>query len=218
MSYMELFGWAAAATTFASHSMKTMLPLRLAAICANLLFITYGGLTGALPVLVLHVALLPLNGFRLVQILRTTRQVRAASPAAGLPAGLVNLLSPVTVDDDAVIFRRGDPADRIYFLRSGRVLLEEIGAEMQAGELFGEVAFFSESRTRTLTARCIGRCELAAMSEAEFTRFYYQHPEFAFFMLRLLARRLEARSRPAGDPGGAKQGGAGPDGSVEDEG
>ncbi len=200
MSYIELFGWAAAATTFASHSMKTMLPLRLAAICANLLFITYGTLNSALPVLVLHIGLLPLNCFRLVQIVRTTRQVRAANPASGLPAGLVSLLSPVAVDEDAVIFRRGDPADRIYFIKSGRVLLEEIGAEMHAGELFGEVAFFSENRTRTLTARCLGRCELAAMSEAEFTRFYYQDPAFGFFLLRLLARRLEARSRPEAAP------------------
>jgi len=192
--FIELIGWAAALMTFAAYSMKTMLLLRIAAVGANLLFISYGALTGVMPMLVLHIGLLPLNTFRLFQILRTTRQVRDASPAEGLPEGLLGYLTPLDVAAGSVLFRRGDPADHIYYLKSGRILLEEIGIEMPAGEIFGEVAFFSDKRTRTLTARCLGPCELAQMSEAEFTRLYYQNPAFGFFVLRLLARRLEANA------------------------
>jgi hypothetical protein len=195
---LELIGWAAAAATFTAHSMKTMLPLRALAICANVLFITYGSLTAAWPVLALHAALLPFNTFRLVQLVRTGRQVAAAAVDKGLPEGLQAYLRPVAIAPGAVLFRKGDPADRIYYLRSGRILLEELGTTMQAGELFGEVAFFSRSGERTLTARCLGACDVLAMREADFTRLYYQDPAFGFFVLRLLARRLEDNARQPG--------------------
>jgi CRP/FNR family transcriptional regulator, cyclic AMP receptor protein len=189
--YVELIGWLAALLTLIAYSMKTMLLLRIAAVAANLCFISYGSLSGVMPMLALHIVLLPLNSFRLVQILKTTSQVRAASPAQGLPADLVSFLKPISVAPDALLFRRGDLADKIYYLKSGTVLLEEIETHLKAGEIFGEVAFFSDSRKRTLTARCLGKCEIATISEAEFTSLYYQNPEFGFFMLRLLARRLE---------------------------
>lgn len=191
MDAVELIGWAAAAMTFAAYSMRIMLPLRVAAISANLLFIVYGALTGLMPVLVLHVVLFPLNIWRLLQIVAASRKLRDADPAGGFPAELAAYLKPLTVAPGTVLFRRGDAADSIYYLKSGRILLEEIGTEMTAGEIFGEVAFFSPNRTRLLTARCIGACELATMSETEFTRLYYQNPAFGFFILRLLASRLE---------------------------
>ena len=189
--YIELIGWAAALMTLTAYSMKTMLLLRVAAVSANLLFIAYGSLSGVLPMLVLHIILLPLNSFRLFQILQTARRVRAASTTESLPADLVKFLTPFSVAPGSILFKRGDMADQIYYLKSGRILLEEIETELEAGEVFGEIAFFSDSRTRTLTARCLDRCDLATMSEAEFTRLYYQDPSFGFFMLRLLARRLE---------------------------
>lgn len=191
MVYVEWIGWAAAAATFTTFTMKTMMPLRALSILANLLFITYGGLAGSMPVLVLHVTLLPLNTFRLVEIFRTTQKIRAAKPSEGLPASITAFFKPIEIAKDSVIFRRGDPADRIYYLKSGRILLEEIDKEMHPGEIFGEIAFFSKKRVRTLTARCIDRCEIARISEVEFTRLFNQNPAFGFFMLRLLAERLE---------------------------
>ena len=201
MIYVELFGWAAAAATFTTFTMKTMLPLRAVSVIANILFITYGSLAESMPVLALHLTLLPLNVLRLYQIYRTTKSIREAKPSEGLPTGIAGLLTATHVPQDAVIFRRGEPADRIYYLKSGRILLEEIGKEMGAGEIFGEIAFFSKKRVRTLTARCIGKCELATISEAEFTRLFYQKPDFGFFILRLLAERLEdSADRLAGPP------------------
>lgn len=195
MPWIDAIGWAAAAATFLAYYMKTMLPLRMMAICANVLFITYGGLTATLPVLVLHVALLPFNLYRLFELRRSTRQLHRAATESGLPTTIQDLLSPQEVAPDAVLFRRDDPADRIYYLKSGRVLLEEIGETMEPGEIFGELAFFSESRRRTLTARCLGKCEILSMAESDFTRLYHQDPSFGFFILRLLVRRLEANTR-----------------------
>jgi hypothetical protein len=188
---LELVGWAAAFMTFIAYSMKTMLPLRIAAIASNILFIAYGIMAGATPILALHIALLPFNCFRLGQIVRLLRKIRHATSDDRLPEGIESFLTRVEVEPNKILFRRGDLADRIYYLKSGRVMLEEIGKYLEPGEIFGEIAFFSKSRSRTLTARCVGRCEISAMREEDFTRLHYQNPAFAIYILRLLARRLE---------------------------
>jgi CRP/FNR family transcriptional regulator, cyclic AMP receptor protein len=200
---IEWLGWAAAAMTLLTFSMKAMLPLRLVAIWSNLLFIAYGGISVyaldnnfAQPVLALHGVLLPLNSLRLFQLLRMTRQIRAARLSMGLPDNIVSQLPTVSAPMGTILFRQGDPADRIYVLKSGCVRLEEIGTDMTAGELFGEVAFFNEGRARTLTARCLEPCELATLSEADFARLHYQNPAFGFFVLRLMARRLSQNGPP----------------------
>jgi hypothetical protein len=45
----------------AAFGMKDMVNLRIVAICSNLAFITYALVLNLLPVLILHVVLLPLN-------------------------------------------------------------------------------------------------------------------------------------------------------------
>ena len=47
--------------------MKDMINLRIVAICSNIAFIAYGIALSLLPVLILHVMLLPLNGWRLME-------------------------------------------------------------------------------------------------------------------------------------------------------
>ena len=76
--WIEAIGWFGAALTLTAYSSKTMLPLRSAAIFANVAFIAYGALVPVWPQLALHCALLPLNGWRLYQMARLTRRARAA--------------------------------------------------------------------------------------------------------------------------------------------
>jgi CRP/FNR family transcriptional regulator, cyclic AMP receptor protein len=68
MSLTDLLGWIAVIFTLAAFSMRTMKPLRMAAIGANLFFIAYAYLEGALPILALHAVLLPFNVVRLRQL------------------------------------------------------------------------------------------------------------------------------------------------------
>jgi len=75
MSRAELIGYAAAACVFVTFYMKTMVPLRVAGIVSNLLFIAYGYDLLAYPVLILHRVLLPLNIIRLRQMLSLIRQI-----------------------------------------------------------------------------------------------------------------------------------------------
>jgi hypothetical protein len=50
--------------------MKDMVNLRIVAICSNIAFIAYALLLDLPPVLILHVILLPLNGWRLMGVLK----------------------------------------------------------------------------------------------------------------------------------------------------
>jgi len=58
-------GFLASALVLAAFGMKDMVNLRIVAICSNFAFIAYALLLHLLPILVLHVILLPLNGWRL---------------------------------------------------------------------------------------------------------------------------------------------------------
>jgi CRP/FNR family cyclic AMP-dependent transcriptional regulator len=79
MNWIEAAGYLASALVLATFCMKTMIPLRCAAVCSNVAFIVYGFYDNLYPVLVLHGILLPLNVWRAVQMLRLIRRVEAAS-------------------------------------------------------------------------------------------------------------------------------------------
>ena len=69
--FAELIGIAAAAASlYAAHS-KTIIPLRIAAIAANLFAMVYSLIHGTYPTFVLNALLLPLNSWRLHQMLKT---------------------------------------------------------------------------------------------------------------------------------------------------
>jgi hypothetical protein len=63
-------GYVASALVLAAFGMKDMVNLRIAAICSNIAFITYALALNLLPVLILQVILLPLNGWRLMEALK----------------------------------------------------------------------------------------------------------------------------------------------------
>ena len=59
-------GFIASGLVLATFGMKDMVNLRIVAICSNIAFIVYGFVLDLPPVLILHVMLLPLNGWRLM--------------------------------------------------------------------------------------------------------------------------------------------------------
>jgi hypothetical protein len=188
---VELLGWLAASFTLLAFSMRTMLPLRMAAIASNIFFISYAALGGLTPVLVLHAILLPFNIWRLAEILRTRRSVARARRGTLDPAALRGLSTArKSYPAGAIIFEKGDAPDYIYYVLSGRVVLDGVNVELAPGEVFGEIAFFTDARARTLTARCLEPCELLALDEAAFTRLHYQDPAFGLYLMRLITQRL----------------------------
>jgi CRP/FNR family transcriptional regulator, cyclic AMP receptor protein len=120
MSSTEMAGYLAALLVFLTFYMKTMIPLRLVGICSNCIFITYGYLGGLHPVLVLHLILLPLNGLRLREMLRLTRDVRGATQADLNMDWLKPFTSVRRFNRGDVLFRKGDAADAMCFVVSGQ--------------------------------------------------------------------------------------------------
>lgn len=84
----EWLGYLASLLVLVTFCMRGMVSLRVVAIASNVAFIAYAGLTGIGPVMLLHVLLLPMNLYRLSQLLRaprgqrTTERRAAAAPRA----------------------------------------------------------------------------------------------------------------------------------------
>lgn len=187
---VEALGWTAAAASLTASSMRTMLPLRCVNLFANVMFIIYSFYLDIAPTLVLHSCLLLVNLFRLVQILQQKRSLRLALDAAHPLDALKPLMKVSTFTEGEKIFTRGDEANRVYYIDAGTVILPEIGVTLEAGELFGEMAYFSAARTRSTSAVCHEDSRILTIDEAAFTRLYHQSPEFGMYVLHLIAQRL----------------------------
>jgi len=192
MSNVDAIGWVAAALSLAAFSMRTMIPLRITAIFANLCTIAYSALAGTHHTLVLHLVLLPFNVVRLVEMVRLVRDVKRASETDLVVTWLTPFMRRKELVAGAVIFRKGEEADHLYYLAKGRVRLNEIGIELREGELFGEIAFFAPERRRIASAECLGECTIFAISEFNLYQLCQQNPAFGFYLMRLIAKRLSA--------------------------
>ena len=65
LNWIDLLGYAASGLTLATFAQRSMLPMRILALAANVFFIGYGAMGVYLPVLILHLVLLPINLVRL---------------------------------------------------------------------------------------------------------------------------------------------------------
>ena len=83
MNSVETIGYLASTLVLAAFWMRDMVALRLAAIASNVAFIGYAALAGLHPVLVLHLLLLPMNGWRLLEIVQQRAQRAAVIQLGG---------------------------------------------------------------------------------------------------------------------------------------
>jgi len=90
----DLLGYAASCAVLATFLMRTMVPLRLVAILSNVLFLVFGYLQNIHPVFVLHLALLPINFWRLFA---PQLETAAESPTGAGPSGSPVASRPYTL-------------------------------------------------------------------------------------------------------------------------
>ena len=81
-AWCEAVGYLASGLVLAAFCLRDMLPLRILAVASNLAFVSYGWLAGLRPVLLLHLVLLPINLFRIWQLLRARAATRPHEPVA----------------------------------------------------------------------------------------------------------------------------------------
>jgi hypothetical protein len=167
-----------------------MRPLPIVALGSNVLFATYAFFSGLYPVLILHVVLFPINLARLVQLQSLTRRVAVADSGDLSMADLLPFMHHRKVRAGATVFSKGDIADGLHYIDSGRVEITELGISRGAGEVFGEIGVFAPDRRRTATVVAATDCDLYDLSEATARELYFQNPSFGFAVLRLITLRL----------------------------
>ena len=186
----EFAGYVAALLVFLTFYMRTMIPLRIVGICSNCAFIAYGYLGGLYPVLILHLVLLPLNGLRLREMLRLTKQVREAMRADLKMDWLKPFTSTSRYAAGDILFRKGEAARALYFVVSGRYRLTESGIDILPGQVVGELALLAPDQLRTQTLECTKNGEALQITYDQVQQLYYQNPQFGFYLLQLSTRRL----------------------------
>jgi CRP/FNR family cyclic AMP-dependent transcriptional regulator len=190
ISLADAMGYIAAVLVFITFWMKTMVPLRLLGIMSNVFFIAYGYLALAYPPLFLHILLLPLNLYRLREMMRLTGQVEKAAGGDLDMAWLKPFASSRAMNRDDVLFDKGEQADRLYFIVSGSLQLLESGIEIGPGNVVGELAMLSPTKTRTQSLKCRQAGELLEITYSQVKQLYFQNPKFGFYFLELTTKRL----------------------------
>jgi len=189
MSWIDVLGYAASASVLATFCMSTMIPLRVVALGSNLLFAAYGYFDHLYPVLILHAMLFPVNLFRLVQFRNLINDVRDAQQ--DLP--IDSLLPYMTKRDFAAgetLIRKGEKADRLYYLSQGELELTDFGKTLHRGAIFGEIGVFDRNRERTATIICRTNCRLYELPDSKARQLYFQDRLFGFAVLQLIISRL----------------------------
>ena len=174
----------------ATLSMRTMIPLRVFAILTNIVLIITAIPTHNYATLILHAVLLPLNTYRLHQMLQLVRDVKK-SVNSDLS---MDWLRPFTTEQKFnagdVLFYKDEKADSMFYIVSGRFRLVESGIELPVGALVGEFGMLSPSNTRTQTLECVETGMILSVTYDQVEQLYVQNPAFGFYFLRLASARL----------------------------
>jgi CRP-like cAMP-binding protein len=190
LSAGNAFGLLAMLLCFASFVVKSMVPLRVLALAANILFMAYGYFDSVMLSLVFNGILLPVNAKRLWEIRKTSAEIARATRDSPVSEWLLPHMTRRSFKSGDVLFRKGDRAEEILYIASGRVRIEEAGRVLGPGELIGEIGLFSPENRRTQSVVCDSDGELYRMTGEMIYRLYYQNPALGFYFMRLLAQRL----------------------------
>ncbi len=190
-NWVAAIGWLGSILTIATYAMNTMMPLRILAIASSISYLIYAYLLQLWPLLGMELALLPINCYRLWQIVTLRDLVAQAKDGTATDFSVIKAYGKKRrITAGSLIFKRGDPVDQLYFIGSGRVLIEEVGIEVSSGDIFGEIAFFTDAATRTATARCVEEAEVYEIDKKRFMRLQFEDPGFGLSVMRTVTRRL----------------------------
>lgn len=189
--YAEIVGVAAAAASLYAANSRTIIPLRIAAIVANALAMTYSGLHGTYPTFLLNAVLLPLNAWRLYGMQKLIRDIDKAAKSDLNAEWLLPYMRPKTFKAGDIIMRRGEYAHGAFYVASGEVELVELGKTVGAGTLLGEIGLFTPDGLRVATVRAKTDVQAARIDYDQFKELYFQNPEFGFRLLHLIVGRMQ---------------------------
>jgi cyclic nucleotide-binding protein len=174
----------------ATTTMRTMIPLRVFGILANIVLIVTAIPIHNYLVIMLQVVMLLVNSYRLHQMLQLVRDVRKSVNSDLSMEWLKPFMTERKCSGGEVLFYKDEKADSMFYIVSGRFRLVESGIELPIGAIVGELGMLSPSNVRTQTLECVEGGVILSVSYDQVEQLYVQNPAFGFYFLRLASARL----------------------------
>lgn len=191
LPWFDYIGYGGMLLGLVSMAMRTIIPLRLFAIGACSCLGIFALFREAWPTLIVNAATIPVLAWRTREMWLLTRRTAAAAAGTTIAVDwLLPYMHARRILAGETLFKKGDDAGEMFYIVSGRLRLLEYDVALGPGEVVGEIAMFSPTRTRSRSIVAETECELMAIGEAEIKQLYYQNPRFGFYLIQLITRRL----------------------------
>jgi len=153
-------------------------------------FATAGALSGNVANFLLYLLLLPINAVRLRQMLKLVRKAREAAQGDMSMEWLKPFMTQRRYRRGDTLYRKGDAADEMSLIVTGKFLVKEIGVELPPGNIMGELGFLTPNNRRTMTIECIEEGQVLTITYERLLEIYFQNPQFGYYYLKLTSQRL----------------------------
>lgn len=170
--------------------MQTMVPLRIANMAGCTFFAAFGALSGNVATLALYLLSIPINAFRLRQMLKLVKKARHATQGDMSMEWLKPFMTERRYRRGDQLFKKGDAANEMFLTVTGKFLVKEIGVELGPGRLMGELGFLTPNNRRTGTVECIEDGQVLTITYERLLEVYFQDPQFGYYFLVLTSQRL----------------------------
>jgi Cyclic nucleotide-binding domain len=170
--------------------MQTMVPLRIANMIGCAFFAVFGALTGAVATFLLYLLMVPINAYRLRQMLILVKKARSATQGDTSMEWLRPFMTERKYRKGDVLFKKNDAANEMLLTVTGKFLVKEIGVELPPGQLMGEFGFLTPDNRRTATIECIEDGHVLTIEYEKLLEIYFQNPQFGYYFLVLTSQRL----------------------------
>ncbi|THD51631.1 MAG: cyclic nucleotide-binding domain-containing protein [Bradyrhizobium sp.] len=169
---------------------QTMVPLRVANMIGCAFFAGFGALTGTVTTFLLYLLMVPINAFRLRQMLVLVKKARSATQGDTSMEWLKPFMTERKYRKGDVLFRKDDTANEMFLTLTGKFLVTEIKVELPPGRLMGELGFLSPDNKRTATVECLEDGHVLTITYEKLLEIYFQNPQFGYYFLVLTSQRL----------------------------
>jgi hypothetical protein len=169
---------------------QTMVPLRVANMIGCVFFACFGALTGAVTTFLMYLLMVPINAYRLRQMLVLVKKARSATQGDTSLEWLKPFMTQRKYRKGDVLFKKNDVATEMLLTVTGKFLVKEIGVELPPGRLMGEFGFLTPDNRRTGTIECIEDGQVLTITYEKLLEIYFQNPQFGYYFLILTSQRL----------------------------
>jgi ABC-type multidrug transport system fused ATPase/permease subunit len=169
---------------------QTMVPLRVANMIGCLFFAIFGALTGAITTFLLYLFMIPINAWRLRQMLALIKKARSATQGDSSMEWLRPFMTQRNYRKGDILMKKGDVAKEMLLTVTGRFRVVEINVELPPGQLMGELGFLTPDNRRTATIECIEDGHVLTITYEKLLEIYFQNPQFGYYFLVLTSQRL----------------------------